>query len=212
MATFVISKEVAKRIYYARKGSHWAVMHLQGRMRDGTPSKFNQRYKKWAHLVDAPFAISEHCCEVMKLQPFHKYTKATGAKMIVGTMACESMRRQSAYLQSGCNGFDKKAPTSRPLSFWLETDILSYLKLTGIPYASIYGNIIQDGGKLKTTGAHRTGCMFCMFGVHLEKQPNRFQRMESERPKLHDYCINKLGCGKVLEYIGVPHKYREVSA
>ena len=51
----VISKEVARRIEYARRGSDWAVKHLQGCMKDGTPSKFNKRYMKWAHLVDAPF-------------------------------------------------------------------------------------------------------------------------------------------------------------
>jgi hypothetical protein len=44
-----------------------------------------------------------------------------------------------------------------------------------------------------------------MFGVHLERAPNRFQRMEWEHPKLYDYCINNLGCGKVLDYIGVPY-------
>jgi 3'-phosphoadenosine 5'-phosphosulfate sulfotransferase (PAPS reductase)/FAD synthetase len=201
----VISKEIARRIYYARKGSMWAIMNLQGRMKNGTPSKFNQRYVKWAHLVDAPFAISEHCCDVMKLRPFHKYQKETGAKMYVGTMASESMRRQSAYLQSGCNGFHKKDPTSRPMSFWLETDVLLYLKLTGIPYAGIYGDIVQENGRLRTTGAERTGCMFCMFGAHVERRPNRFQRMETEHPGLYDYCINKLGCGKVLDYIGVPY-------
>ncbi|MCL2589232.1 MAG: phosphoadenosine phosphosulfate reductase family protein [Oscillospiraceae bacterium] len=202
----VISKEVARRICYARKGSHWAVMSLRGRMKDGTPSKFNQRYMKWAHLVDAPFAISEHCCEVMKLRPFQKYKRETGAKMLVGTMACESMRRQSAYLLTGCNGFHAKDPTSRPLSFWLESDILSYLKLTGIPYASVYGDIVRDGGKWRTTGATRTGCVACLFSVHLEKQPNRFQRMEAENPKLYDYCITKLGCGQVLDYLGVPYR------
>jgi len=177
-------------------------------MKDGTPSKFNQRYMKWAHLVDAPFLISDRCCDVMKLRPLQKYTKETGAKMIVGSMACESMRRQSAYLQAGCNGYHKKEPTSKPLSFWLETDVLEYLKLTGIPYADVYSDIITDPktGKLKTTGASRTGCVFCMFGVHLEKQPNRFQRLEVENPKLYDYCIDKLGCGQVLEYIGVPYR------
>lgn len=202
----IVSKEIAKRIYYARKGSNWAIMHLQGRMKDGTPSNFNKRYMKWAHLVDAPFLISEHCCEIMKKNPLHRYSKETGAKMMIATMACESMRRQSAYLQTGCNGFFKKEPSSQPLSFWRETDVLNYLKITGIPYASIYGDIVPDGVKLTTTGASRTGCMFCMFGAHLEKQPNRFQRMELEHPGLYDYCINKLGCGKVLNYIGAPYK------
>jgi len=55
-------------------------------------------------------------------------------------------------------------------------------------------------------GYTRTGCMFCMFGVHLEKGDNRFQMMAKTHPKIHDYCINKLGCGEVLDYIGVDYK------
>ena len=49
-----------------------------------------------------------------------------------------------------------------------------------------------------------------MFGVHLEKGKNRFQRMLETHPKQYDYCINKLGCGKVLDYINVPYtEYKE---
>jgi len=203
----VISKEVAKRIYYARRGSLWAIQHLRGLTKDGVPSKYNERYTKWACLLDAPFDISEHCCEVMKIRPLQKYAKSTGAKPIIGTMACESVRRQSAYLLNGCNSFDSKEPKSQPLSFWLETDILLYLRITGIPYASnIYGDIAESGNKLITTGVHRTGCMFCMFGVHREKQPNRFQRMKLTHPKQYEYCINKLGCGAILDYMGVPFR------
>jgi hypothetical protein len=44
-----------------------------------------------------------------------------------------------------------------------------------------------------------------MFGVHLENQPNRFQRMKQTHPRLWDYCIDQLGMGEVLEYIGVPY-------
>ena len=203
----VVSKEVAKRIYYARRGSNWAKMHLSGLMKDGTPSKFNERYMKWAYLVDAIFSISEQCCEVMKKRPLKKHSKANGTVPIIGTMACESVRRQSAYLKNGCNAFDKKEPSSQPLSFWLEQDVLRYLELTGIPYADIYGDIVTypKTGKLTTSGVQRTGCMFCMFGVHREKEPNRFQRMELTHPKLHDYCINKLGCGTVLDYLQIPY-------
>lgn len=200
----VVSKEVAHRIYYARKGSPWAIMHLRGLMKDGTPSKFNQRYVKWAFLLDAPFAVSGKCCDIMKKRPFHRFQRETGAALINGTMAYESVARQSAYLKTGCNSFH--LAKSQPMSFWLERDVLTYLRLTGISYAGIYGNIIEEKGKLITTGAHRTGCAFCMFGVHLEKQPNRFQRMEREHPALHDYCINRLGCGAVLDYINIPYK------
>lgn len=142
----------------------------------------------------------------MKERPLDRFTKETGLYPIIGTMACESMRRQMAYLATGCNAFTKDKPTSQPMSFWLEQDVLQYLRMTGIPYASgVYGEIVEDKGRLKTTGAARTGCMFCMFGAHLEKSPNRFERMALTHPRLHNYCINKLGCGAVLDYIGVPY-------
>ena len=64
-------------------------------------------------------------------------------------------------------------------------------------------NTWQERIVLKTTKCDRTGCMFCMFGCHLEKDPNRFQRMKITHPKQYDFCINKLGVGKVLNYIGV---------
>ena len=47
--------------------------------------------------------------------------------------------------------------------------------------------------------------MFCMFGVHMEKGANRFQRMYLSHPKQWNYCINTLGCGKVLDFIGVKY-------
>lgn len=202
----VISKEVARRIYYARKGAVWAQMHLQGKNRDGSESKFAQRFVKWAYLLDAPFLISDQCCNVMKELPLDHFTRETGCSPIIGTMACESVRRKRAYLMSGCNAYMKKKPSSQPISFWLEQDVLQYLKYTGIPYASdVYGEIREKKGRLITTGAERTGCMFCMFGVHLERRPNRFEQMAATHPKQYDFCMNRLGCGGVLDYIGAAY-------
>lgn len=202
----VISKEVARCIYYARRGSNWAVNYLQGCNSDGTPSGFKERYKRWAHLVDAPFLISDHCCGVMKKKPFHVYRKQTGRMPIVGTLAHESALRRNSYLKSGCNAFNMRDPISKPMSFWLEQDVLRYLKMTDIPYCSIYGDTLEEKGKLRMSGVERTGCMFCMFGINRDKTPNRFQRMEQTHPKQYDYCINRLGCSTVLDYIGVPYK------
>ena len=47
--------------------------------------------------------------------------------------------------------------------------------------------------------------MFCMFGVHTEKSPNKFELMKQTHPKVYDYCINQLGCGKVLDFLGVKY-------
>ena len=134
----VISKDVARRIRYARKGSTWALCHLNGLNRDGTPSKYNERYMKWRVLLDAPFFVSDQCCFIMKERPLHRYNQETGRKQIIATMACESARRQSVYLKIGCNAYHKRDPTSQPMSFWTEQDVLAYLKMTGIPYASVY--------------------------------------------------------------------------
>jgi 3'-phosphoadenosine 5'-phosphosulfate sulfotransferase (PAPS reductase)/FAD synthetase len=209
----VISKEVSHRIYYARRGSEWAIKDLKGLNKDGTTSKYKARYMKYAPLVDAPFLISSKCCDILKIKPFEKYIRETGLKPIKGTMACESYRRRTAYMQTGCNAFHSRSPSSQPMSFWLEQDVLTYLKRFKIPYADIYGDIVfsqsdkkADCGKLITTGAKRTGCMFCMLGVHLEKTPNRFQKMKDTHPKQYDYCINKLGCGAVLDYLNVPYE------
>ena len=201
----VVSKDVARRIRYARRGGTWALCHLNGLNRDGTPSKYNERYMKWRILLDAPFFVSDQCCFIMKERPLHRYNRETGRKQIIATMACESARRQSVYLKIGCNAYHKRDPTSQPMSFWTEQDVLAYLKMTDIPYASVYGEIVEENGRLTTTGAKRTGCMFCMFGVHLEKEPNRFQRMALTHPKQYDFCIHKLGCGKVLDFLGVPY-------
>ena len=111
----VISKDVAKHIYYARRGSNWAIQHMNGRNSDGTPSWYDQRYMKWRFLLDAPFLISDRCCAVMKERPLQKYTRATGSMQIVGTLACESMRRTDAYLKTGCNAFNKAANDRHPL-------------------------------------------------------------------------------------------------
>lgn len=41
----------------------------------------------------------------------------------------------------GCNAFDKKRPTSQPMSFWTEQDVLLYLLVNKVKYASVYGKI-----------------------------------------------------------------------
>lgn len=145
----------------------------------------------------------------MKERPLHKYAREHHVYMILGTMASESVRRQSTYLKTGCNAYLKREPTSQPLSFWAEQDVLAYLKMVGIPYAAVYGEIVEENGKLTTTGVKRSGCMFCMFGTHLEKEPNRFQRMEVTHPKQYDFCIHKLGCGDVLDYLHIPYTTKE---
>ena len=207
----IISKEVSECVDQARKsllnGKYaYRLAKLQGTLldKDGKPSIYNQ--KKWKFLLDAPFKISNQCCRIMKKSPAHKYGKETGRVPIIGTMATESRLRTQQYLKSGCNGFNNKIPTSTPIAFWTEQDILEYIVKYSIDYASVYSQVLQDNnGKYYTTGCHRTGCMFCGFGCHLEPEPNRFQKLAITHPKQYDYIINKLGMGKVLDFINVKY-------
>lgn len=202
----VISKEVADTVMYAQKGSEWALKKLCGEGKNDAANKFRQRFEKWAYLKDAPFKVSAKCCQIMKKSPAHKYERISGNHPILATMADESQMRYAAWLEHGCNAFGAARPISQPMSFWTENDVLEYLKVNDVPYCPIYGEIVEDDGEFRTTGADRTGCMFCMFGVQREKHPNRFERMRTTHPKLYDYCMRPIGEGglglnEVLNYI-----------
>ena len=206
----LISKEVSQKIYEARQCPN-GVCASRFENNDEHNIKYGNRYSmaKWKPLRDSDIPISHKCCDIMKKKPAKKYEKETGRKPIVATMACESQNRRTAWLRHGCNAFESKRPISQPMSFWTEQDVLEYLKKYNVPYAPVYGEIVQDeDGKLHTTGCDRTGCVFCGFGCHLEKEPNRFQRLKVTHPKLWDYCMKPwseggLGMRNVLEYIGV---------
>lgn len=163
--------------------------------------------EKWKMLCDAPFEVSEKCCEIMKKNPFAKYEKESGRKPFIGAMAAESSLRMQEYLRNGCNEFEGRRIKSKPIGFWTEQDILRYIVEHGLEIAGCYGEIVSDGGVFRTTREDRTGCMFCMFGVQHDGKPNRFQRMQRDYPRQYEYCMEKLGIRNVLEYIGIPYEY-----
>ena len=163
---------------------------------------------KYMFFLDAKFEISHMCCNVMKKSPVHAYSRKTGRMPMTAVMASESKMRTQKWLQNGCNGFNLKSPISNPMAFWTEQDVLLYIKENNLPIADVYGEIVidyegegqlegqmdlgifeKDRRLLKTTGCDRTGCMFCGFGCHLEKSPNRFERMKETHPKQYDYIM-----------------------
>ena len=211
----IISKEISDVINGARKGQPYRLARINGELLDKNGKKSIYNCENYKYLLDAPFKISARCCYHMKKAPLNKFERQTGRHPITGVLACESKLREQSWIKFGCNGFERQRPLSQPLAFWLEEDILRYLKMTGIPYAPIYGDIVESRKKdgtpiLKTTGVSRSGCMYCMYGVHLEHEPNRFQLMQVTHPQQYDYCINKLGCGAVLDYIGVPYRNQQL--
>lgn len=206
----LISKEVSRYIYTARNCPNGKVAQkfVPNNSHD---LKYGMSYSmvKWADLKDSNIPISHKCCDIMKKNPAKKFEKETGLKPITAMMASESRLRRNSWLKNGCNAFDSKRPLSNPMSFWTEQDVLEYLIKFNVPYASVYGEIKQDkNGKYYTTGCDRTGCVFCGYGCHNEKNPNRFQRLKATHPKLWDYCMKEwdnggLGMKNVLEYLGI---------
>lgn len=196
----VISKEVAEAVEGARRGQKYRLDKLRGILKDknGNPSAYNM--KKYMFLMFSPFKISSKCCDIMKKYPSKKYEKQTGRKGYIGTIATESRLRIRKYLKEGCNAFNNLRAISQPMAFWTELDVWEYIKKFSVKYSTIYD-----------MGYKRTGCVFCMFGCHIEKEPNRFQLMEKTHPKLYDYCMRDiekggLGLEKVLDFINVPYK------
>lgn len=189
------------------------------------------------------FLVSNKCCLFMKEQPCDKWAKEHNSRPFLGLMASEGGQREEALIDHGCNYFGKTVIRSAPFAPFLRDDILrlglemdkewknggkeraeekarkeGWLKEGGsfpesvIP--EIYGTIEQDeNGMLYTTGAQRTGCSMCGFGIHLEKRPHRFDKLRERNPKewefwMYKCCVDKetgerFGWGKVLDYIGV---------
>ncbi len=217
-----------------KEGSEVRWKRLHGELWDneGNYSQFN--HERYRFFLDAPFPISSACCDVMKKAPVHEYARKTGRMPITAQMAEESQIRMTQWLQKGCNAFDAKQPISNPMSFWTEQDVLWYIKERELPIASVYGEIVMDYEKmkqyenqmsladlgifesrppLKTTGCKRTGCMFCGYGAHLEKSPNRFERMKQTHPGLYAYIMKPtedggLGYQEIIDWINEHGKMR----
>jgi len=206
----LVSKETAQKIRKLRHGNlcdRYKNYLLHGDER-GSIGKLAE---KWKILLDAPFDTSEKCCDVMKKKPFKEYHKQTDRYPFIGITQDEGFQRQRQYEKTGCNVYEAGSPKSQPMGFWTKQDVLRYAVENNIQICSVYGEIKQKkNGLYYTTGVERTGCMYCAFGCHLEKCPNRFQKMQTSHPQLYEYCMRDwgkggLGMAKVLDYINVPY-------
>ena len=204
----IISKSVANCIRLAKSGSPYRLKRMRGEVMMGNGEKSWHNTDKYAPIMSCDFEVSERCCDVMKKTPSKEFEKETGKKPFIATMAQESLLRTKNWLAFGCNAFDSKRPKSAPMSFWTEQDVLQYIKKYDIPIASVYGEVVEEtqvkydgvntvlqtqlfetGTQLITTGCDRTGCIFCAFGCHLEKEPSRFQQLKKTHPRQYEYCI-----------------------
>jgi len=205
----VVSKEQARYIHDLR---HSKSEKLRNIRTEGNRYGLGRVRDKWMYLINAPFEISDRCCYWLKKRPSHVYEKTTGRAPYLGVLAAESSKRVQDYLRFGCNAWEANRPVSRPIAFWTEQDVFAYAAIHNLPFASVYGEVAQDTltGQWTCSGVQSTGCIFCAFGVHLEDEPNRFQRLQQTHPQLWRYCMEDLGMREVLEYIGVPYAWRDV--
>ena len=197
----VVSKEQAEWIYRIRSGTSSGAIQkaFYGLNLDGTPTRFKLS-EQWKYLLNAPFNIGSGCCKEMKLKPIAEYVKKTGRVPIMGTTASESALRAQKFLQYGFYNLEGKKAQCTTMSIWTDDDVWEYIHRFNLPYCKIYD-----------MGYDRTGCVFCMFGAHLDKEPNRFQKLQRTHPDLWRYCMKPyddggLGLREVLEFMGIPYE------
>lgn len=186
------------------QGLFGKVLHAEHGVKTNEYSRMYDK-SKYRFFLDAPFEISYQCCTAMKKAPVKKYHRDTGRCAITGQMADESKLRQSQWVKNGCNGFSLKLPTSNPIAFWKENDVLQYIYENKIPICSIYGEVVEDFGdqfdgqmslgdfgfyqqekKFKCTGCQRSGCVLCCFGAQCErKEESRFLKLKQTHPKMY---------------------------
>ncbi len=191
----IVSKEISEKIYTLK---NTCSEKRRKTLLFGNDKGNGAVPERWKYLEFSPFKISHKCCYYLKIQPIMDYNEKTGRIPLIGVMASDSWRRRSQYLLHGCNMFDNKHPKSQPLAFWGKNDIWEYIRQHKLQYSQAYD-----------MGYDRTGCMFCAFGLHMEKSDlftdNRFELMRKTHPKQYHYCMETLGMDNVLSYMKVNH-------
>ena len=128
----------------------------------------------------------------MKKKPMKKYSKETGRVPIIATMADESRSRRSVWMSTGCNAFQKKSPSSQPMSFWTENDVLEYIHTYNIPYASVYGDIVPCGGGGDNDRRKKNRVCVLRFWRSFGEVSKPFPAAQTVSPKvvgvLHETC------------------------
>lgn len=161
----------------------------------------------------APFKVSSKCCYYLKERPCDLWGREHNSVPYLGLMASEGGRRAKSLKINGCNYFGASTIRSAPFAIFQRQDLLQLALDLKVPVPEIYGEIVRDeDGTLRTTGAQRTGCSMCGFGIHMEKRPHRFDALRQRRPKEWEHLMYHLcrdadgteyGWGRVLDYIGI---------
>lgn len=167
--------------------------------------------KQWLPLLNIKNAtgeninFSEKCCNILKKEPI---SRLNYPNIMTGEQATESKDRENAWLKTGCNyRFPDGSIRSKPLGSVNQDAILWSIKYREIPLCSDYGEIVEymhcDKKCYRCTGAQRTGCALCGFGIKF--YPERFIRLQETEPAKVAYAFKPisqggLGYKEVCEY------------
>ena len=183
-----IGKNCAHFIDLAQRGKKSGIDQMNADTKYG--------YKKYKWMVDAPFKVSERCCNIMKKEPAKRYHRETGRVPIIGTRTEESTIREHVFIEYGDIHTSHDIPICAPLSIWTEKDVLNYIELNKIRLSDLYN-----------MGYERSGCMFCMFGIMTDR--DRFLKLKATHPTIWANCMREresggLGMREVLDFMGIP--------
>ena len=123
-------------------------------------------------------------------------------KLIASLLAMASVAMLALVIRAGADALPEDKP---PAQAETETAIVA-----PEPVEEPENELIEAA--LRTTGAQRTGCSMCGFGIHMEPRPNRFDLCRQRRPQEWEMLMyhlytdadgNDHGWGEVLDYIDV---------
>jgi 3'-phosphoadenosine 5'-phosphosulfate sulfotransferase (PAPS reductase)/FAD synthetase len=133
---------------------------------------------KWRFLLDTNIKISSYCCYHLKKAPLKKLK----FKYITGERIVESNLRKQRYhtciLPNKCV----------PLRLWSDELIDKFIRKNNINICDIY--------KYERS----TGCKFCLYGIHLEKNPDRIDRLKIIEPASYTFA-KKIGLVRVRNIV-----------
>ena len=97
---------------------------------------------------------------------------------MTGEQANESQKRESVWLEHGCNyALPNNGYKSMPLGSLSKQAVLYAIYYRNIPLCEDYGKVVKcEGDCYKCTEAQRTGCALCGFGIKYD--PERFIRLQ----------------------------------
>ena len=92
----LVTKEQAHKLWYMKNKpeSKTAAVGFQENSRHNVS-------RCWRFLANEQFSCNSKCCDILKKNPSHRYTKETGLYPIIGTMAAESLLRKEQYILRG---------------------------------------------------------------------------------------------------------------